>query len=81
MSDEMEYRGFVIRAEPVQLQSGGWTLEGYLVEQGETAARRTRIAVDGTTKSRAGAVRIVFARGKQMVDSRANDGSSRRRLL
>lgn len=75
MADEVEYRGFVIRAEPVQLQSGGWTIEGYLVQQRGAAARRTRITVDGTTKSRAGAVKILFARGKQLVDSRVDGGA------
>lgn len=73
MSDEMEYRGFVIRAEPAQLQSGGWTLEGCLIEPGKPGLRRVRFFVDGTTKSRKGAVQIVFERGRQLVDSRPGE--------
>lgn len=76
MSDEMVYRGFVIRAEPTQLQSGGWTLEGCLIERGTPGLRRVRFFMDGTTKSRAGAVQIVFARGQQLVDTRSRGDSS-----
>lgn len=71
MSDELEYRGYAIRAEPYQLQSGGWTLEGVLIERGSARQRLVRFSLAGTTESRAAAVSIIFDEGKRLIDFRS----------
>lgn len=70
MSDELVYRGFVIRAEAYHLQSGAWAFEGVIVEPRPARPRHLRFYFDGTTSSREAAVEMILAEGKRLVDYR-----------
>lgn len=71
MADELVYREFSIRAEPYQLQVGGWTLEGVLVENGKGRTCELRFYLGGTTDTRDAAVAIILDEGKRLIDFQA----------
>jgi hypothetical protein len=73
MSDEILHRGFRIRAEPYQLQGGGWLLEGVLIETGNPHPRHLRFYLGGTTNSREAAVEMVHAEGRRLIDLRSKE--------
>lgn len=71
MADELLYRDYIIRAEPYQLQAGGWTFEGVLVERYESPPRQIHFYLGGTTTSREAAVHIILDEGKRLIDFRS----------
>jgi len=71
MSDELLYRGFTIRAEPYELQGGGWTHEGCLVEQRNPSTRETKFFAGGSSATREAAVEAIIAEGKRLIDIRS----------
>lgn len=71
MSGRLSYRGFEIHATPYNLEAGGWTHEGYVVERQGATTRETKFFAGGSSETREQAVEAIIMEGKRLIDLRS----------
>lgn len=73
MNDEVTYRGYVIRAEPMELQEPGYWTINLSIERhtGEAVRAKKFYGTKQPCKNRQEAIRGCHAYGKQIIDGQA----------
>lgn len=67
MTDEFQYRGYIIRANP-RSSDGGWTHDGVVEHDLRHAIDIHTFCVPGKSATRDEAVKVILAYGQRLLD-------------
>jgi hypothetical protein len=71
MADKVTYKGHEIAPAPLELQAGGWTHEGYIIEHKDDSVTETKVLADGHSETLEKAVEVIITECKRIIDKRS----------
>jgi hypothetical protein len=69
LTDECQYRGYIIRARTRASPDGGWTHDGFVAQDLRYDVDDHLFSAPGKSATREEAVKVILAHGKQIIDN------------